>query len=134
VSLTCAAKAARWCGDVGKGCTEPEELQSIPLVHARARSTTPQIGPHWTATRFSQNARAADACSTLWDKRENSEVKTLEGRENLACFVRFNWIDRWKHGNILSLIGRDGMGGGHSEDAFPGRVPPCLGATIHKMK
>jgi len=77
----------------GKGCTEPENPQPQPLlvVHACARLTTPQLGPHWATGCSSEIAKAADACGTLGDAGESytelCEVDTLEGKGgNLLCF------------------------------------------------
>jgi hypothetical protein len=48
-----------------RGCTELEELWPLSAAHARARSATPQVGPHWTATVSYGSAKGADACGTL---------------------------------------------------------------------
>jgi hypothetical protein len=82
---------AAMLGTGKKGCTEPEESQSLLVVHTRACFATSQLGPHWTTRCSSEIAKAADACGTLGDAGESytelCEVDTLEGKGgNLLCF------------------------------------------------
>jgi hypothetical protein len=58
-----ACAAARRTG-MG-GCSEPEELQALLVVHASTRFATPQLGSHWATIHTSETAKAADMCSTL---------------------------------------------------------------------
>ena len=66
---------AAMLGTGKKGCTGPEESQSLLVVHAHARSATSQLGPHWTTKCSSRIAKAADVCGILRDAGESYTAK-----------------------------------------------------------
>ena len=138
---------AAMLGTGKKGCTEPEESQSLLVVHTRACFATSQLGPHWTTRCSSEIAKAADACGTLgdagpqgratlssmsrWVPSATHVLGTRWADSSVAAVTGAGAIDRRKHGsNILGnipsfFVGRDGIGMGekHSEDMFPLAFP-----------
>jgi hypothetical protein len=55
----------------GKGCTESEKPQLLPVVHACAHLATLQLGLHWAIRCSSKIAKAVNTCSTLGDTEES---------------------------------------------------------------
>src|SRR5258708_434009 len=83
-----------------KGYTEPKKLKcwwpTMPVMHAYARYTTLQMGPHWAVTYFIEVAKAADMCSTL---RIHDQYECCTSTEFAGChpifFFFFIFFTKW---------------------------------------